>query len=116
MTETLLASILYVINAQGFYTAMGLTTATSIFVGAAFYNGEIRAMWKGAIAIGSYAGLLLITTLARVLERIDGKVLSPEQSGMAYAGSVTALFLALYYILGMIIGVYTVKRIKKGRH
>lgn len=115
MWDTLLSSILYVINAQYFYPAMGLTAATSIFIGAAFYNGEIKAMWKGAIAIGSYAGLLLIVTLARVLERMDGRVLTPEQAGMAYAGAITTAFLTIYYILGMVIGVYTVKKVRKGK-
>lgn len=106
-------SINYVTSAQFFYPSMGMTAMTSIFIGAAFYNGEIRAMWKGAIAIGSYAGLLLLTTISRIIQTLQNSNIEHSPAYMAYAGVVTIFFLTIYYILGMIIGVYTVKRVRK---
>lgn len=115
MFETTLLSVSYVINAPFFYSSMGMTAATSIFIGAAMYNGELKPASKGILAVLSYAILLLITTLPRVFDRLNNSELafSQERTSMAYAGAITIFFLTIWYILGILIGVYTVQRAHK---
>lgn len=115
MWESIYQSALYVISAPLFYTSMGLTAMTSIFIGAAMYNGEVKAATKGILAISSYAGLLLLTTIPRVIERLGRPevIFNQERTSMAYAGAVTIFFLTIWYVLGMIIGVFTVQRVKR---
>lgn len=112
MFDTILLSISYVINAPGFYTAMGMTAMTSIFIGAAIYNGELKQATKGMITVGSYAALLLMTNIPRIVDKLSDITSTPERGAMAYAGSVTIFFLTLWYIVGMLIGVYTVQRVR----
>jgi hypothetical protein len=112
MFEILLQSASYVINASGFYPAMGMTAMTSIFIGAAIYNGELKQATKGMITVGSYAALLLMTNLPRIFDKLSD-ISTQEHNAMAYAGSVTIFFLTIWYLLGMIIGVYTVQQARK---
>jgi hypothetical protein len=112
MFENIVISINYVTNASFFYQTMGMTAATSIFIGAALYNGEVSQMWKGAIVLTTYTGLLLMTTMTRVFETLTNPNI-PHNVPLAYAGAITIIFLTLYYILGMIIGVYTVQKARR---
>lgn len=89
-----------------------MTAAASIFLGAAFYNGEIKQMWKAVIVVCTYAALLLLAITSRVAEALNNPSL-PHTTHLAYASSITIFFLTAYYILGLIIGVYTVQRAKR---
>lgn len=109
MFDNILAAIEYVTNASFFYQSMGMTTATAIFIGASIYNGDVRTMWKGLISVGAYAGLVLLTTVPRVYETLSIST-ATHRPGLEYAGIVTIAFITIYYVLGILIGVYTVQR------
>lgn len=112
MLNDLILSINYITDASFFYPTMGMTAAASIFLGAAFYSGEIKQMWKAIIVITTYASLLLLTITSRVAESL-GNPNIPHNMHLAYASSITIFFLTIYYVLGIIIGVYTVQRVKR---
>jgi hypothetical protein len=112
MFNEIVSSINYITNASFFYPTMGMTAAASIFLGAAFYNGEIKQMWKAVIVVTTYASLLLLAITSRVSEAL-GDPNVPHNTHLAYASSITIFFLTIYYILGLIIGVYTVQRARR---
>lgn len=112
MFSDIISSINYITGASFFYPTMGMTAAASIFLGAAFYNGEIKQMWKAIIVVTTYASLLLLTITSRVVESLNNPLM-PHNTHLAYASTITIFFLTIYYILGIIIGVYTVQRVKR---
>ena len=114
MFDTILSGIGYVIGASFFYQAMGTTAAIGIFIGASIYNGDVKMMWKGVISIGSYAVLIILTTVPRLVEALNGSV-GHGRPGMEYAGVITIFFVTLWYLIGMLIGVHTVQRVRKHR-
>jgi hypothetical protein len=111
MFDQILATMNYVTNASFFYPSMGLTAGTAIWIGAAIYNGDVKTMYKGVITLGAYVVLLLTTTFPRISQAIGTGAVPVNMTN--YAGPVTIFFVTLYYLLGMIIGVYTVQRVHK---
>jgi len=112
MFEIIVQTINYITTASFFYPSMGITAASSVFIGAAIYNGDIKSASKGIITVGSYVGLLVIMSLARIWEVLANEIIQHSPIYMAYAGILTAIFLGLYYILGIVIGVYVMNRMK----
>lgn len=107
--------MLYVINAPFFWETVSATIASSIFIGAAIYNGDLKFLTKGIITILSYAGFLLLITTARI-GNIEINSLSDIQKAMAYAGINTIILLTFFYLVGMIIGVLAVYYIHRRRN
>jgi uncharacterized protein YacL len=93
----------YVMAAPGFWSALGYTIASAMFVGSIIYNGEFRLAMKGIVTIISYAFFLLIITSDRIafVERTQGI----SNNVMAHAGEATIIITSVCYILGMILGV-----------
>lgn len=110
--DTFLLGIKYVINAPFFYYGMSGTVLGGLWIGASIYDNILEA-WKGALIVFGYAAFLLITTVPRVLNSIKDTSLKHSSPGMEYAGIITILFILLYYVLGMLIGAYTIHRARK---
>lgn len=108
MFDTIVQTINYVTNAPFFYQTMGITAATSIFVGASIYNGDVKNLSKGIITLGTYCFLLVLMTITRVVSNLN-----IETPYKAYASLVTIIFLTIWYILGMVVGVYIVQKSRK---
>lgn len=104
----------FVTSANGFWMAMGLTTATGIFIGASLYDGNLSMFKKGAVSIVFYAVLLIITTFLR----IDGNSGIPvfQRHPQSTAGMITVFFITIFYLLGMSLGVFAVNKVMRGRH
>lgn len=105
--EIINSSILYVMNGYLFWHTMGFTIATSIFVGAAIYDGDTSTLKKGVITIGTYAGFLLLLNAGRLLSNPAN--LSHIQR---YAGTISIAFITIAYIIGLVVGVLTVNRVR----
>lgn len=110
--DTFLLGIKYVINAPFFYYGMSGTVLGGLWIGASIYDNMMEA-WKGMFIVMGYAGFLLITTVPRVLDSIGDTSLKHSSPGMEYAGIITTLFILMYYILGMLIGAYTLHRARR---
>lgn len=106
--------LLFVINANGFWFAMGLTAVTGVFIGASLYDGNLSMLKKGVLSIIFYAFLLILTTYLR----IDGNSGVPifSRHPQSTAGMITVGFITLFYLVGMCLGVFTVNKVLKGKH
>ena len=107
-------AIEYVMNGPYFWSLMGWTTATAVFIGAMLYNGDFERLRRGVITISAYAGLLWLINWARVTDSITHKGILTN-AGMAYAGLTTIVFVTLAYMLGLVIGYLTVRRSRRQR-
>lgn len=113
MIENIILGIHYVINAPFFYYGVSGTVLGGFWIGASIYEGDIKQSWKGILAVISYAAFLVVTTVPRVLSSINNSSLSHSSPGMEYAGVITISFIAIYYLLGMLLGVYTIQRARR---
>lgn len=100
-------SINYVISGLGFWSAMGWVAGCGVFVGVIIHNGDLKSLTKGILSFGFYAGLISYTTYLRVVGRELGNIFDRHPNSTA--AFVTNIFVALFYIVGMIIGVVTIK-------
>lgn len=78
-----------------------------MFVGAAIYDGELKAFSKGVLLILTYSFLLL----AVLVPRISSQIITHDIQNlvMAWAGTVTVAVVTLAYVLGMVWGILVVK-------
>lgn len=97
-------SLLFVYKQSLFWPSMGFTTATAIFVGVMLFNGNFDQAKKGTLAILSYAAMLTWTTIARVLPNAIERNFE-YSDGRAFAGIVTIIYITIFWILGIIVGV-----------
>lgn len=110
-------ALMYVISFPYFWISMGVTVASSMFIGAILYNGDVRALVKGMVSLITYFALLMTVTVTRVNISLVS-ALSHDRSNdyMAYAGIVTLLIVTLFYVTGLLLGVFVVKKARKAKH
>jgi len=107
-TKLIWDTVQYVTKANLFWASMGFTTAIAMFIGAILYNGELSQVKKGLASVGSYAVLLIWTTIVRVLGVFDDPVkgaLQRQFPQMAFAGILTIILISFFWILGIYLGV-----------
>lgn len=109
----LLLGIHYVITAPFFYYGVSGTILGGFWIGASIYDGAMKEAWKGILTVIGYAAFLVLTTVPRVLNSISNENIQHSSPGMQYAGIITIGFMALYYLLGMLMGVYTIQRARR---
>jgi hypothetical protein len=107
----ILATIKYVTDAPLFWLTMGTVSAVSIFVGAILYDGILPVAIKGMISVGLYASFIIMTHMIRVNDVItDRKLLLSE---MSYAGVVAIFIITIFWITGVILGVYVSHKVRQ---
>lgn len=106
----LFATIDYVIQAPYFWATMGSITAVSIFVGAILYDGILPTAIKGTIAILLYASLIFATHMIRANNSINVKQLTVSE--MSYASPVVLVIITIFWVVGVMLGVYTSHRVR----
>lgn len=100
-------SIDYVVSANGFWSAMGWVSACGIFVGVIIHNGDLKSLWKGILSFGFYAMLISYTTYIRVMGRELGNIFDRHPNSTA--SFVTNIIVGWFYLLGLILGVISIK-------
>ena len=98
--------IQYVTSAPYFWHTMGATTASTVFLGAMLYNGDLRRLSRGLIALLPYTALLIATNIIRISDKLE-QTSGASNHVTAWAGTVTILYLTFFYVLGLLIGVVT---------
>lgn len=93
----------YIISAPNFYWAMGFTVATGIFIGGIIFNGNFKMMSKGLFTLLSYMFFVIYANLDRIIANRNVPLLDRHPASLA--ATLTLLITALFYSLGMIIGV-----------
>jgi hypothetical protein len=104
----------FVTSANCFWLAMGMTTATGIFIGASIYDGNLSLLKKGILTILFYAFFIVLTTYWRISGNSGVPIF--ERHPQSTAGMITVIITTLFYIIGMIIGVFSVSKVLKGKH
>ena len=107
--NTFLLSLSYVISDPFFWPSMAFTTMIGIFLGAVVYDGELNQVRKFIISLFFYVILLITVNLTRAFP--DIMVISEPYKPLS--STVTTLIITLFYLLGVFLGVYIVKRAHK---
>lgn len=110
-TMNLPDTIIYIANVPFFWSSMGLITAIGMLIGSIIYNGDLQKVSKAILTVIVYVFLLGGTNLNRIYDVYCRVGIS--DSVMAFAGTVTALIISIFYISGMLLGVYLTKIIRK---
>jgi hypothetical protein len=105
--------IYYVISAPNFYWAMGFTAATGVFAGGIVFNGNFKLMSKGLFTLLSYVFFVAYANIDRILDNRAIPLFDRHPASLA--ATITLLVTALFYSLGMIIGVTILNYKKKNR-
>lgn len=105
------SSILYIIADEFFTIAMGLTTCIGLFIGATIFDGMLEQVKKAMIALGCYAVLIASTNASRIVPLITDNHINNDYQPLA--GIATLLFVTIFYLLGMILGVFVTKMAHK---
>lgn len=106
-------TISYVTSAPYFWLTMGSVSMISIFVGAIIYDGILPIAVKGTISIGMYATFIILTHMIRVSDVIQKRNLNVNT--MTYANVIAIIIITLFWIFGVLIGVYTSSKVKTRR-
>ena len=103
-------TIQFVINGAGFYSAIGWVTACGILIGAMVHNGDLKSLSKGLIVFGTYCFFVSYATFQRLVGLRDTPIF--ERHPNSTASLVTNVLVAIAYVLGMLVGVFTVWCVK----
>lgn len=106
-------SMEYVANQNLFWGSMGFTVAIAIFVGAMLFDGNIEQSKKGMVAVGTYAFMLVWTTGVRILPNAIERDFV-YNDGRALASIATIVYITLFWMIGVMIGV-NIFKLKKYR-
>jgi hypothetical protein len=102
--NALFQSLAYVYNQNMFWGSMGFTTAIGLFVGVMLFDGNIEKTKKGMVATLSYASMLLWTTFVRILPNaLERNFVFTNAQPLA--GIATIIFITIFWVLGVLIGV-----------
>ena len=104
--EIIFETIAYVSHAPYFWMTMGMVTAVSMFVGAIVFDGDLPTATKGIIGVLSYIFFLIQAQFTRVMDAIP-RVRPTSPSYTWHAATVTIIILTFFWILGVLLGVYT---------
>lgn len=99
----------YIVDDPYFWPSMAFTTMVGIYVGAILYNGDVEQVRKGIIGLLSYTLLLVVTLASRVLPKLGETSLVHQP----LAGLETVLVVTAAYLVGMLVGVKTVKHARR---
>ena len=102
MFNLLKDSFIYVAHQNMFWGSMGFTTAIAMFIGVILYDGNIEESKKGSISVLSYAAMIFWTTMVRIN---PPPLESQTHKGMVYAGIATVIYLTIFWLAGIMIGV-----------
>lgn len=100
--------------ADNFWLGMGLTVSVGMLIGGTFYNGDLTKAGKGIAMLFSYILLLTFFTYSRVAE--VGRTIGFSRPEQAYAGMVTTLVVSFFYLLGIYIGVFYLRWMKRNNY
>jgi len=102
MEKEILDAFTYVANQPMFWGSMGFTTAIAMFVGVILYDGHIDQAQKGTLSVLSYAAMIFWTTFIRLR---PPAVELPSHQGKVFAGLATIIYLILFWLIGVGLGV-----------
>jgi hypothetical protein len=106
-------SLIFVKDAPYFYQAMALVTIIATMIGSIIYNGDVRGLSKAVISIFAYGGMIMLTNISRIITSNAGVVRSQMAQGQAFNGTTTVMYVTLFYLIGIVLGVWAHKHARK---
>jgi hypothetical protein len=106
-------SLIFVAQADSFYQAMAAVTIVSMLIGSLIYNGDLNQLKKAALTISSYGGMIILTNISRILSSDTGIKRAMMLNGQAFNGTTTVIYVTLFYIIGIALGVWVHKHARK---
>jgi hypothetical protein len=105
VTTELYKSMIFVAQDEYFLLAMASVTVVAMLIGSVLYNGDLNQLKKASLTILTYGGLIAMTNVARIVNSPAGLVRAAMNQGQQFNGTVTILYVTLFYLFGIIIGV-----------
>ena len=109
--EIIFDTLFYISHAPYFWLTMGMVTAVSMFVGAIVFDGDLPTATKGIIGVLSYVFFLIQAQFTRVTDAIP-RIKPSSPSYTWHAATMTIVVITLFWILGVLLGVYTSYRVR----
>ena len=101
--QSFIESATYVASDAYFLPSMAATAIIGLFVGAVVYDGCVQDLKKMLISLFSYATLIMMVTAERVIPSFYDGVFRTHHP---FSGIATILSVTLFYLLGMVVGVW----------
>lgn len=103
-------SLIFVAQSDYFYQAMAAVTIIAMMIGSLLYNGDLNQLKKAALTIFTYGGMIVLTNMARIISSDTGVIRIMMVNGQAFNGTTTVIYVTLFYMIGVAIGVWVHKR------
>lgn len=100
----------YVTGIPFFWMTMGMITASAMFCGAIILNGDLSMAWRSLLTKIIFVTLLFQVNFYRVTYEIQRLNISFNK--YSYAEIVTMVIVSIFWIIGMLLGVYTSHGVK----
>lgn len=101
----------FIINGPYFWGSLGFTTASGMLIGAGLWNGDKVKVRKAVFSLGIFGLFYFFVNGLRVNGAVPVvEILQPGIPAMAWASTLTFLFVLLAYILGLWFGVLLLHR------
>jgi hypothetical protein len=106
-------SLIFVAHAEYFWQAMAAVTIISMVIGALIYNGDLTELKKAILTIFTYGGMVALTNMARIITSEAGVKRNLMNEGQAFNGTTTVIYVTLFYLVGISLGVWAHKQARK---
>jgi len=104
--DILLQTIKYITEAPYFWSTMGIIVGMCIFIGAIIFDGDFSIATKAMIGLGSYVFFVIQIQFIRITNVLANNKSGHSEPYMAYASSVTLVIISIFWIIGVILGVF----------
>lgn len=112
----LTSTVNYVTSAPYFWVTMGMITGLSMFIGAIIFDGDLSIASKAMIGLGSYIFFVIQTQLVRIGNALQNNMIRHSEPFMFYASNATLIIISLFWIFGVLLGVFISSRVHGGKH
>jgi hypothetical protein len=109
-------SMAVVAQSDYFYQAMAAVTIIAMFIGSLLYNGDLNQLRKASLTIFTYGGLIVLTNMSRIISFGASTASHLIKQGQAFNGTSTVIYVTLFYLFGLRIGVSVHRRARKGHN
>lgn len=102
MWTSILDSFKYVMSDELFWFSMAFTTMMGIFIGSTVYDGCVEQLKKAIITIGIYGFIICAISVERIFPNYQSGLFTLHRP---WASIATVVYVTIFYLLGMILGV-----------
>lgn len=109
-------TIIYITSAPYFWSTMGIIVGMCMFIGAIIFDGDLSIAYKSMIGLGSYIFFVLQTQTIRISDALANNKIRHSEPFMAYASNITLIILSIFWIIGVLLGVFISSKYHKKKY